>query len=57
VGLEADWLNGMGHITPEPSSSLTDEDKALYRYLMETQKDKSLSDLLAVKGVTPTDAR
>ncbi len=43
--------------TPDPSSSLTDEDKALYRYLMENQKDKPLSDLLGVKGVTPADVR
>jgi hypothetical protein len=41
----------------DPSSSLTDEDKALYKYLMETQKDKPLSEILAAKGATPADVR
>jgi hypothetical protein len=43
--------------TPEPSTSLTDGDKALDRYLMETQKDKPLSEILAAKGATPADVR
>ncbi len=43
---------------PDASKDLTPEDQALYKYLLETRKDKPLSEILgAAKGETPKDVR
>ena len=42
---------------PDASNTLTSEDKELYRYLLETTKDKPLSEILGRNGTTPANVR